>query len=285
MHTRHYGNPYQVATYLTIALIPWILYVALNISAPLRGDDLDFAQTAKAIAKTGLPLLSYGEGDWSAYGLWHPPLYVYLIGGAIRILGQTEAAVRSVGILCFLATAVLIYRFCHRLFKDPTIAAVGSGLFLVNPIMAQYTLILDIDNTVLMLLVTLFLYQAVRFWEAMSVGRYIGLSLLFALTLWAKLTTPPFVLLSLALFSLSSRSGWKTGLRHTVIIGFVGTAVFLVTWIVYCYISQIPLLYPVEMTFLGKKAKYLHLVVDFRSSHEFMQPAGFAAFVLPIPAL
>ncbi len=27
------------------------------------------------------------------------------------------------------------------------------------------------------------------------------------------------------------------------------------------------------------------LVVDFRSSHEFMQPAGFAAFVLPIPAL
>ncbi len=31
--------------------------------------------------------------------------------------------------------------------------------------------------------------------------------------------------------------------------------------------------------------KNIFLVVDFRSSHEFMQPAGFAAFVLPIPAL
>ncbi len=33
------------------------------------------------------------------------------------------------------------------------------------------------------------------------------------------------------------------------------------------------------------EAHRARLVVDFRSSHEFMQPAGFAAFVLPIPAL
>ncbi len=35
----------------------------------------------------------------------------------------------------------------------------------------------------------------------------------------------------------------------------------------------------------SERAIIEHLVVDFRSSHEFMQPAGFAAFVLPIPAL
>ncbi len=34
-----------------------------------------------------------------------------------------------------------------------------------------------------------------------------------------------------------------------------------------------------------KIENFVPLVVDFRSSHEFMQPAGFAAFVLPIPAL
>lgn len=110
-----------------------------------------------------------------------------------------------------------------------------------------------------MLLVALFLYQSVRFWETMSFRRYLVLSLLFAFTLWAKLTTPPFVLFSLALFSLNSLPAWKIGLQNTATIGSVGTAAFLVTWLVYCYIAQVPLLYPVERTFLGKKAKYLHL--------------------------
>ena len=255
----------RIAGYLILALIPWIVYVALNISVPLRGDDIAFAQTARAIAKTGLPHFSYGEGNWSAYGLWHPPLYVYLIGEAIRTLGQTEAALRSVGILCFLATAILIYRFCQRLFKDQTIAAIGCGLFLINPIMAQYTLILDIDNTILMLLLTLFLYQTVGSWKEMSLRRHIGLSLLFALILWAKLTTPPFLLLALVLFSLSRHSQWKVGVRLTLITGLVGTAIFLLTWTFYCYVSQCPLLYPIEFTFLGKKAKYLHLGARLQS--------------------
>ena len=172
---------------------------------------------------------------------------------------------RSVGILCFLATTILIYRFCQRLFKDQTIAAIGCGLFLINPIMAQYTLILDIDNTILMLLLTLFLYQTVGSWKEMSLRRHIGLSLLFALILWAKLTTPPFLLLALVLFSLSRHSQWKVGVRLTLITGLVGTAIFLLTWTFYCYVSQCPLLYPIEFTFLGKKAKYLHLGARLQS--------------------
>ncbi len=40
-----------------------------------------------------------------------------------------------------------------------------------------------------------------------------------------------------------------------------------------------------KLSFLQRGQLFRSLVVDFRSSHEFMQPAGFAAFVLPIPAL
>ena len=92
----------RIAGYLTIALMPWMLYIAVNIFVPILGDDIDFAQAAKEIAETGRPLFSYGDGHWSTYGLWHPPLYVYLIGGAIRILGESEAALRSVGTGLFL---------------------------------------------------------------------------------------------------------------------------------------------------------------------------------------
>ena len=50
-------------------------------------DDANFALGARAVAETGLPYGNQGwmseRGDFSQreqWALWHPPLYIYVIG-------------------------------------------------------------------------------------------------------------------------------------------------------------------------------------------------------------
>ena len=59
---------------------------------------------ARAIADTGIPYANMGYmGDRGRvttreyYGLWHPPLYIYLLGLDVKLFGATEPSARLPG--------------------------------------------------------------------------------------------------------------------------------------------------------------------------------------------
>ena len=70
---------------------------------PFVYDDVSFILGARAVADTGRPfgnqgylLHLYWERD--QWALWHPPLYIYLLGATWRCSGDSEPAARGLGV-------------------------------------------------------------------------------------------------------------------------------------------------------------------------------------------
>src|ERR687885_73707 len=103
--------------WLALVLAASVIYLALvasQLNRPLMYDDANFALAARAVADTGLPYGNQGwmseRGDFSQreqWALWHPPLYVYLLGLFAKLGGVTPDVMRLPGLLGGLATGGL----------------------------------------------------------------------------------------------------------------------------------------------------------------------------------
>ena len=206
-----------VASLTLVAASLWL--IGPQLSRPFVYDDVSFALGARAIAATGLPFGNQGyllhlywqRDQWA---LWHPPLYIYLLGGTVALFGENEPAARSLGVLSLLIAAAFTFDLARRAVREHggepesglAAGVLAVALLVLNPLAIQATLVLDIDNTVLMVLVTAFVWLAIRLPERWGLRTVVGLSVLFAVCLWAKLTTP--LALGVALvFSACSRVG------------------------------------------------------------------------------
>ena len=242
-----------------LGLYAWLL--APQLGKPFVYDDVNFALGACAIAETGLP---YGNQGYllhlyeqrEQWALWHPPLYLYALGLTVALFGPSEAATRGLGVLCQLVTAVLTFDLGRRLAigrAAPAAAATVAGvlavaLFLLNPLTVQAALVLDIDNTVLMTLVSIFVWSAVQRpgrWRARAVG---GFAMLYAVLLWTKLTTPLILLAALVFTRLFGRAGGRRALE-AVAAGLLGSILFLVTWFGITAVSGMPHDYTFDVMF------------------------------------
>ena len=70
-----------------------------QMARPYVYDEAAFSFAGHAVAQTGIPLSNVGHmqtetpGDFSKrynWALWHPPLYVFMLGNAYRLWGETE---------------------------------------------------------------------------------------------------------------------------------------------------------------------------------------------------
>src|SRR4029453_13831054 len=137
-------------------------------------DDANFGLAARAVADTGVPFGNQGwmseRGDFSQqeqWALWHPPLYVYLLGAIAKIGGWTPAVLRLPALLSGLASAALTYllarELTHGLPQVKKVAgATAAALLLICPLTVQSALILDIDFTLLVPMTLLFLWLYLR---------------------------------------------------------------------------------------------------------------------------
>ncbi len=79
------------------ATLVYLAFVIPQVNRPLMYDDANFALAARAVADTGQPYGNQGwmseRGDFSQreqWALWHPPLYIYLLGLADRLLEERD---------------------------------------------------------------------------------------------------------------------------------------------------------------------------------------------------
>jgi 4-amino-4-deoxy-L-arabinose transferase-like glycosyltransferase len=250
-----------------IALAAAALAVALyasfllpRLGRPFVYDDVNFIQGAEAIARTGLPYGNQGyllhlwqqREQWS---LWHPPLYLYTLGAMVAIFGTGEVAARLVAVVCQLVAATITFDLARRMMSDGDpdsctgfAGAMAVALFLLNPLAIQSALVLDIDNTVLMLLITTFVWLAMRRpgrWSGRSV---LAFAVLYAVCLWAKLTTPLALAAALVFTRLFQRTGWP-GALQAVLVGALGWAIFLVTWTGISHLTGMPIDYTLHVVY------------------------------------
>src|ERR687885_1037061 len=163
--------------WLALVLGARLIYVGLvasQLNRPLMYDDANFALAARAVADTGLPYGNQGwmseRGDFSQreqWALWHPPLYVFLLGGLAKLGGWAPPVLRLLGLGAGLATAALTYVLARDVSRGPPLArdlagGIATVLVLLCPLVVQSTLILDIDLALLLPLTLLFVWAYVR---------------------------------------------------------------------------------------------------------------------------
>jgi len=243
-----------------------------QMARPYVYDEAAFSFAGHAVAQTGIPLSNVGHmqtetpGDYSKrynWALWHPPLYVFILGHAYRLWGETETVARSVGLVCnalaalfaFATALVLLWRDgAGRVRRAaPVFAATGVALYATNPFVIQSALLLDIDGTVLVASISMLTFFYVLLLRSPRPLRspvtwfLLGLVTFgLALSLWAKMTTAIAVVAAAALVRLLANRPWRP-LRvlvdvPVVVIGGVG--LFLATWWAACAALGMPFWLP-----------------------------------------
>ncbi|MGE3908394.1 MAG: hypothetical protein AB7K36_03515 [Chloroflexota bacterium] len=247
-----------VAAGLTIlACAGWL--IAGQIDKPFVYDDVSFMLGARAVAETGRPFGNQGYllhlyTEREQWALWHPPLYIYLLGLTVALVGSGERAAHGLSVLCLLISAGLTFDLARRVTllrggsPDRGLAAgvLAMAVYLLNPLAIQSALLLDIDNTILMVLITGFCWLTVRLpgvWGLLTIG---GLAALYAVTLWAKLTTPIALAAALLFTRLFQPVGWR-GAAQAFCVVALGWAIFAVSWVGISALAGFPLDYTLDV--------------------------------------
>ncbi|HEY7064994.1 MAG TPA: glycosyltransferase family 39 protein [Chloroflexota bacterium] len=231
---------------LPLLLAGYLWVAAPQLHAPLGWDEVNFYWNAQAVATIGVPYANAGFlGDRGAvgtqyqYGLWHPPLYLYTLGLAFWLFGADESVARGTGVALMALTAVVVFFLARRTL--PPSARDWGGLLavvilLVSPLTIQSALVLDIDGTVLTLLLAAWSLLYLCLEDAPPRRQPLAVAVLavaFAVTLWAKLTTPFFLLAVLFVYQVL-RGRPLRGIVHLLGIGVIGGVLFLGTWSLAC---------------------------------------------------
>lgn len=238
---------------------------AVYLNAPFRVDETELAWQARdGVRVHGAPVVAHAESNReltppaarfkAQYGLWHPPLYLYILAIA-GMMGPAEGWLRGVGVLCLLASLLLIWRMAREALGPDTpraVVALPISLALLSPLVVQGSLFVDIDNTLLATLMLLFIWEFTRPGDPLRPRRTLWLIALLTVMMWTKLTTLPMVWLSCAIAAACGEQPVRK-LVAIVGIGVGAVAVFSVTFGAYCAAFDLPIRFMSEMGFGGRR--------------------------------
>lgn len=255
------GSAAWAAALLAVAgLLGGVLWlVAGQIGRPYVYDDVNFILGARAVADTGRPFGNQGYllhlvDQQQQWALWHPPLYIYTLGLVVALFGDGERASRSVGVACLLVAAGFAFDLARRvalgwggsLAQSLAAGVLAVALYALTPLAVQSSMVLDIDNTVLMVLVVAQVWLAVRLPGLWTRRTILAFALLYAISIWAKMTTPLPLGVALIFTRFFQPIGWR-GARQAVLAVALGWAIFLATWVAISTAAGLPLHYTLDV--------------------------------------
>lgn len=240
------------------AVLLFLLLFAAGASKPLHLDNMDFPAVAEATAQKGVPVYYRGEQNPNHLGLYHPPLYIYLLALWFKVFGSGPAQARLFGASCTLLHGMCILLLVSELFgRDYAHRAAPWfwAVFLLNAYTIQTAAITDIDSTIYGPLILGFLWAILRLSWCKGVWRKDQVSplelllavLILSLCLWAKLTTV-WLVLPFVFLLLVSRFGWLRAASLSTVIALAGVLGFLVTYWAYGKLLSLPVDYTFTFT-------------------------------------
>lgn len=179
-----------------LPLVPFSLVFLFQAFDPWVIDEAVFPYSAAGILEHGYPQFYNGETRPADIGLWHPPLYSYLLALHISIFGMSPIAVRFFGFLCVALAAFFVAKTTETLLgrearKFPLVA---TGIFLLNPLTIGSALVPDIDGTLglVMVAATIFFLASAHL-RKLGWRDFFWIALLCFLSLWTKFMIAGFV--------------------------------------------------------------------------------------------
>lgn len=235
----------ELLALLSLALA--VILFAIPAAKPLYLDNVEFPYAAKAASEKGVPVYYRGEEIPRLSGLYHPPLYIYLLAAWFKFWGFGEAQARWFGfVFALLHGWVVLYGV--RILLGPETARKSAPffwvIFLLNPYTLQSAAVMDIDNTVYgpLLVATLAIALGLTWRDGElredppALREWALLAVLTALSLWAKMTTVLSVM-PLAVVLPARRLGWRRALLAGGVSIAAGALLFLASYALYGLIS------------------------------------------------
>jgi hypothetical protein len=219
--------------------------IIFQINQPLVADEPQFVDVAHSLATTALPM-GYSGSDWNPV-LSHPLLYHSLVAVPVGLAGKAPWAGRLIGVLAFFGTGVLLWFTTKAATGERWGPFVAVLLYGLHPLALQSSLLVEIDTAVLPLAALVTIWFLVRRDFDLSSYGWVGLGLLFGVSLMAKLTTPPLLLAALFVYYLVRRQFGRAG--RVVPAAALGVAVFALYYVPYCLIKGLPIAEPFVHSF------------------------------------
>jgi hypothetical protein len=242
----------KYSNFIILASLLYIIVAIFSINKPLTLDQANpVAENAGAIAHFGFDALGSKNIH---YEIAHPTLHQHLLATVFRIFGETTFSARLLGVICFIGVLSLIMLLSIQIYqgnKGIIIGGIASIIYSINPFIIQNSLVVDQETTILPITLLIFFYIIFRKNFIFNSIAIIELSASLALCIWAKDITPYFMIIALFPFLWLYR-GFRNAITVTLQITFIGTAIFFVTWILYCFVTKIPVFSFIEFSILNK---------------------------------
>jgi len=169
--------------------------------------------------------LFYAHFSFSRLIAQQSPFLLDIMGGLAHFFGLEGSGLRFFGVFCFLLNLILIFQLSKTIFEDNNIGILACLIFTLHPMAIQGSMLLDIDNTTLTLILMLTCLYYVKNIDNFKLKNGIFLSLLFFIGLWAKLSTPFILMGSLMLFHFLRKEKIKA--FQIFIIGMIAALIYL----------------------------------------------------------
>ncbi|MCP4421399.1 MAG: glycosyltransferase family 39 protein, partial [Chloroflexi bacterium] len=180
------------------------------------------------VAKNGVLVFfeNYDRIPW--LGKQHPPLIPIIYGAAMRLLGTSQLAGRTVTAVFALGNGLLTYLIGRRLFNRQT-ALLAALMLFTFPLVFRLGAAAMIE-TPFTFFFTLTVLLTLRLAERPSAGRLLLVGLTFGVGLLSKYTM--VFVLPLAFGIITVQGSYKQAVRYFGLMGIVG-AVFLAGWLLF----------------------------------------------------
>jgi hypothetical protein len=205
----------------------------------------------------------------------HPQAYVHLAQLCTAIFGPTVGAIRLVGVFCGVVSVWQVPLLVHFVWPDhpqrSRMMVIGVWLTALNPLTLQNAMLIDIDNTLLVPTLTILICVWAALLTHSARTRMTALTIMLAVALWGKLSTPPLLMGAVGLYHLARRE-WKRA-TEIVLASVSGLVLFGLTFAIYSRFTGFQLAY-FAPTF-GRVGGFLNLqelIVRF--------PQGMGVFVM-----
>ena len=235
------------------------VWIARQIRNPYVIDEAAFPYAANGVATNGTPYFYNGETRPMDLGIWHPPLYVYLLGGWIKIFGFGHVQIRAFGVLCAVITCVLIYTTVKLFSNNAHLpAALAVGFYSTHYFVVASTLVPDIDGTLEPLVLALSFFSFARILMSktqISSRNFAEITIALGISFSTKLTTPLLLALPLYFVFKSKKGGWVKSAFYTIIQMLSGLGFFLLWWIPLSSLKNLDWTYPFRFTIQSVNSK------------------------------
>lgn len=241
MSDRHrFLIPYSCLLFLSA------IWLIKPLSEYLVGDSSFFILVVhKFLGYSEMPLIDLKTGR----DIWHPFLYVLCLTAISKIWGVKLLWFRLFGVACLLFNIFLLSKISskvsERLESGPLMTLLTISFFLLIPYTIDGAVHVDIDNSIILPLVLIFIWVFHHFEQAGNVRErkryFLLLCFVLALALWAKLTTTLALPLSVAIFH-GIRKQYRSAFLYPLLLVLIGGSIFFLSWTAFCLYVDFPIL-------------------------------------------